>query len=517
MYQEHTADIGEVPDSNLSVRHHGSERFDVAALRRSHPIETVVAASGVELTRRGHGFMGCCPFHDDYTASLSVGGLPDRFHCFGCDAGGDVIEYVHRFTGLSFIGAVQALEQGTAFCGAAPSITGQFPCPARAVEHTTTPQRARAINNLAWEFFTSPASIGVAETYLRDARGIDIGPLCEAGGGEPIVGYARTEWRALTRRLKSRGVTNTELLELDLAQRSRAGELIDTYRGRLIVPVLHEGGGIDGFIGRDTTGHPRAPKYRNPTRTPAFDKSAALYRPTHHGLDAGANVVVVEGVLDALAIAAAAAQGDQHGMFAPTTTSGVTVSGVQARAVLALHPKPPIIALDGDQAGREGTDRWLKALCVERGRTALLTRLPDGTDPAAWLQHQGVRGLRAFDRRGYGDPANETPSPQLPGRDLVRICLDQPGEPVAPVLDVLTPLATHLSHSAASELIDQAEHEMTVRGANTRGEFAQAARAAIGDAQRLALVQQRLRATAGMRGGSQFSTETPRPDAHQVA
>jgi DNA primase len=334
----------------------GRTRFDVAAIRHGHRIEVVVAASGVELTRRGQGFMGCCPFHDDSTASLSVGGVPDRFHCFGCGAGGDVIEYVHRFTGLSFTSAVQALQAGTAFHGAAPSIT-LVPRPARAVEQTTTPQRGHAINALAWELFTSPASIDVAETYLRDGRGIDIGPLCEVGGGEPIVGYARTGWRTLTRNLQDHGVTNTELLDLDLAQRTRTGGLIDTYRGRLIVPVLAQGGGIDGFIGRDTTGDPRAPKYRNPTKTPTFDKSTALYRPTHHRLDAGANVVVVEGVLDALAIAAAAAQSGEHGMFAPATTSGVTVSSVQARAVLALHPKPPVIALDGDQAGREGTDR----------------------------------------------------------------------------------------------------------------------------------------------------------------
>jgi DNA primase len=492
-------------------------RFDVAAVRHDHRIEVVVAASGVELTRCGQGFMGCCPFHDDSTPSLSVGGVPDRFHCFGCGAGGDVIEYVHRFTGLSFTGAVQALQAGTAFGGAAPSTTRQVPRPARSPEPTTTAQRGHAINNLAWELFTTPASIDVAETYLRDARGIDIGPLCEAGGGEPIVGYARTGWRTLTRHLQSHGVTTTELLDLDLAQRTRTGGLIDTYRSRLIVPVLHEGGGIDGFIGRDTTGDPRAPKYRNPTRTATFDKSAALYRPTHHSLDAGASVVVVEGVLDALAIAAAAAQSGELAMFAPATTSGVTVSGVQARAVLALHPRPPVIALDGDQAGREGTDRWLTALCVDRGRAAVVTRLSDGLDPAEWLHHQGVRGLRAFDRRSLGDPATDAPNPRLPGRDLVRICLDQPGEPVARVLDVLTPLAMQLSHRAARELIAQAEHEMTARGANKRGDFAQAARAAIDDAQHLALVQQRLRATASMRGGSQLSTETPRPDAHQIA
>jgi len=313
------------------------------------------------------------------------------------------------------------------------------------------------------------------------------------------------------------GVTHNELLELDLAQPSRNGDLIDTYRGRLIVPVLRAGGRIDGFIGRDTTGDPRAPKYRNPTRTPTFDKSTALYRPTHDGLDRDANVVIVEGALDALAIAATAALGGELSMFAPASTSGVTVSAVQAQAVLALHPKPPVIALDGDRAGREGTDRWLRALCIERGRPALVSRLPDGVDPAEWLQHQGVSGLPAFDRRGCLGVTTEAPRPQLPGRDLVRICFDEPGEPVRRIVDVLTQLDTRLRGGAARELIDQAEFEMTVRGWNPRGEFARAAREAISHARLQAAAEKSHSALAASKGLSQLSTETPRPDAHQVA
>ena len=87
----------------------------------------------------------------------------------------------------------------------------------------------------------------------------------------------------------------------------------------------------------------------------------------------------------------------------------MTVSAVQAPAVLALHPKPPVIALDGDRAGREGTDRWLRALCIERGRLALVSRLPDGVDPAEWLQRRGVSGLPAFDRRGCLGATTEAP------------------------------------------------------------------------------------------------------------
>src|SRR5665647_805716 len=167
-------------DRGRAVKLASRGRFDVAAVRAGHPIEVVVAASGVELTRRGQGLMGCCPFHDDSTASLSVGGVADRFHCFGCGASGDVIEYVARFTGLAFIDAVQALETGTAFHGAAPSTTRQVQRPAGPAQLTTTLQRAHAINFLAWEFFTASASVSVAEAYLRKSRGIDVGALRES-------------------------------------------------------------------------------------------------------------------------------------------------------------------------------------------------------------------------------------------------------------------------------------------------------------------------------------------------
>jgi DNA primase len=498
----------------------GRGRFDVAAVRQAHPIEAVVAASGVKLTRRGQGLMGCCPFHEDSTASLSVGGVADRFHCFGCGAGGDVIEYVHRFTGLSFVDAVQALEQGAAFGGVAPAATRQVQQPAPVAELTTTPERAHAINLLAWEFFTAPANISAAEAYLREARGIDVGPLCASQGGEPIVGYTSSDWRALTRHLLGQGVSDNELRELDLAQPSRNGELIDTYRGRLIIPVLTDNERIDGFIGRDITGDPKAPKYRNPTRTPTFDKSTALYRPTQHTLDRDANVVVVEGAIDALAIAAAAARSGELSMFAPATTSGVTVSGVQAHAVLALHSKPPVIALDGDRAGREGTDRWLRALCIERGRPALVTRLPDGVDPAEWLKHQGDSGLRAFARRSCldvnTDVTADAPMPALPGRELVRLCVDQPDQRVRHVLDVLVPLAMRLPEAASWELIDQAEHEMTIRGRNPGGEFARTAHAAVSSSRPQVLTAQRRHTLPAREGHSRLSTESPSPDAHQV-
>ena len=149
-----------------------------------------------------------------------------------------------------------------------------------------------------------------------------------------------------------------------------------------------------------------------------------------------------------------------------------------------------------------------------------MTRLPDGGDPAEWLQQQGDSGLRAFDRRSCidvnTDVTADAPRPALPGRELIRICVDQPGERAHHVLDVLVPLAMRLPEGAARELIDQAEREMTVHGWNPRGEFAQALRDAIDHAQRQALVEQRQHAVTATEARSELSTEAARPDAHQL-
>ena len=450
-----------------------AERVDVQAIRAAHPIEDVIGSSGVDLQASGHGYMGCCPFHDDSTASMSVGGVPDRFNCFGCDAGGDVIEFVSRRYQLSFIDSIAALQNGNigsnAHCSLpSPRIKSERELPGISAD------RAYDINRMAWEHFATPVAAEFAQSYLARRRGIDLVALRVISGGAPVVGYAGTGWTTLVNHLHDKDVSDDELRATDLAQTTRSGRLLDTYRGRIIIPVTNVSGQINGFVGRDVTGDSRAPKYRNPTRTTTFDKSMILYRPTHHGLAADANVVIVEGVLDALAIAAAAARRGEMDRFAPSTASGVTASHEQVCRVLALHPRPPIIALDGDNAGVEGTGRWLSGLCLDGGRPALVTTLPRATDPAEWLAVQGDSGLTAFDRRGYLPTDQHRVKPALPGRALVRILAQRHPQPVRAVLTSLVPLAAQLPPEPAAHLLREGEKEMTRLGWNPNGSFTRA-------------------------------------------
>src|SRR5665647_1779772 len=160
--------------------------------------------------------------------------------------------------------------------------------------------------------------------------------------------------------------------------------------------------------------------------------------------------------------------------FAPCTTSGVTASHEQVCRVLALHGRPPVIALDGDQAGVEGTGRWLSGLCLDGGRPALKTTLPAGTDPAEWLVVQGDSGLTAFDRRGCLRADEHGIRPSLPGRELVRLLAERHPQPVRAVLTSLAPLATQLPPEPATRLLRGVEQEMTRLGWNPNGFFTRA-------------------------------------------
>ena len=67
---------------------------DIPALKARHPLGDTVEASGVRLRGRGRVRQGVCPFHDEVEGSFTVYGDSERFYCFGCGEGGDVLDFV---------------------------------------------------------------------------------------------------------------------------------------------------------------------------------------------------------------------------------------------------------------------------------------------------------------------------------------------------------------------------------------------------------------------------------------
>lgn len=86
--------------------------FDATGIRRSVSLSEVAGQFGVQLKRQGSEWWGCCPFHAEDTPSFSVFTGRDgvqRFECFGCGTGGDVIQFVQDLKGVGFRDACEIL------------------------------------------------------------------------------------------------------------------------------------------------------------------------------------------------------------------------------------------------------------------------------------------------------------------------------------------------------------------------------------------------------------------------
>ena len=86
--------------------------IDFEAVRAANPLSSVAAAT-VKLSRAGHEWKGCCPFHPDRSPSFTIFAGDRRFQCFGCGANGDVVDFVARLHGVGLRDALGMLDSGT--------------------------------------------------------------------------------------------------------------------------------------------------------------------------------------------------------------------------------------------------------------------------------------------------------------------------------------------------------------------------------------------------------------------
>lgn len=236
---------------------------------------------------------GLCPFHDEKTPSFHVRPAAGFWHCFGCDEGGDAVSFVRKIEHLDF---PQAIE----FLAAQLGITVEYS--QRPEQSQTFGQRQRLVDALrsAEQFYrqqlhTPPAQL--ARDFMAQRA---FGPQeCEHFG----IGYSPQGWDNLSNFLRSRGLTDAEIVAAGLASQGRNGGIYDRFRGRLMWPIRDQTGTTVGFGARRIHPDDEGPKYLNSPETALYKKSSVLY-----GLDlakraiaAQRQVVIVEGYTDVMA------------------------------------------------------------------------------------------------------------------------------------------------------------------------------------------------------------------------
>lgn len=411
-------------------------RIDWSAVRGRHRLASVARRSGIDLPTDTGDITICCPMpgHDDATPSMVLHLDTDRYHCFGCGGHGDVIQWVQDLQGLNAVDAARILDadrqlavpasvagtrEATRVRPDACSVSPGRPRPERPDRDRTPPERVHAALEAAWTYYSYPILHRRGVDYLA-GRDIDITAL-EAEVGQAVIGHTPARIDGLITHLRNDGFRADELVDASLACRYPDSRCFDFFRHRAVMPIRDDNGRLAGLIGRTTT-NAGGPKYLNMSRTHSYDKTTALYRPATQVLDRHANVIVCEGTLDALAIAAQAAASGLSDRYAPVTPSGVALSDHQLHNILAIHPLPPVFAGDGDAAGRRATVGWATRAALA-GRESVVATWPDDHDPASWIAVHGESGLLALTRKGCLDPASTGLRPRHAGEIIAQAAL----------------------------------------------------------------------------------------------
>ena len=334
----------------------------------------------VSLKRKGNRYWGCCPFHNEKTASFSVVPAEGFFYCFGCHAGGDAFKFISL---MEHITPFEAIKRQAEQLG--------IPLPERKRD-AREEARLRALddlrraNALARDFFHSCLTVtryGAAGKAYLAGRGIT-----DEAIERYQLGFAPDAWSKLSDAFKKRGISEKILVDAGLAAvRERGGGVYDRFRNRVIIPIADERGRVVGFGGR-ALGDAK-PKYLNTAETPVFNKRKLLFGldRAHRAIAQEGCAIVVEGYMDAIAAWEAGAA---------NVVATLGTSFTSDHAALLLRRAPRIVfCYDSDAAGQEAT---LRALAAVRGRTAevRVLLLPDGKDPDEYVRTHGAEAFRAL-------------------------------------------------------------------------------------------------------------------------
>lgn len=307
-----------------------------------------IISEAVVLKKRGKDFVGLCPFHSEKTPSFSVSRDKGLYYCFGCSAGGDVINFIMQKNQFSFSETVEYLATRH---GVEIKHSSQF------IDKKVKQQRDLHLEILAsagsfYQHILYSSTGKQARRHLEDFRQIDLETTVKIFQ----LGFAPDERDMLYHHLLKKGYSEQAAIDSGLLYRSKSGKLFDRFRNRLMFPIHDPQGRIIAFAGRylsgGRAGSEHIPKYVNSSDTLTFKKGETLFG-VHLAKKAIAqkdSVILVEGYLDAISLW-------DKGIKNVVSSMGTAVTNSQLLKALKYTPSNRIyFNFDGDDAGTRATE-----------------------------------------------------------------------------------------------------------------------------------------------------------------
>lgn len=336
-----------------------------------------VISTYVRLEKSGGRFRARCPFHNEKTPSFYVSPERKSFHCFGCQAGGDIFSFVEKIENIPFYEALKILADR-----AGVSLKDQ--------ERNKEDGRLIALLKDATTHFEENLNkSSEAKKYLLD-RG-----LSEDTIKTFHIGYAKNEWRDVFIFLSTKGYTPEEMEQAGLVIKTEKG-FYDRFRGRIMFPIRNVSGATVGYSGRilpqfvDPT--VAQGKYVNTPETPLYHKSKILF-----GYDTAKKlmyekkeVVIVEGQMDLC-------MSYQAGVQNTVAVSGTAFTDEHIHLIKRFADKV-ILSFDSDSAGQNALKKSA-LLCLLGSLDVYVVGNIGTKDPADLIMQDASLWHKAIDSR----------------------------------------------------------------------------------------------------------------------
>lgn len=331
-----------------------------------------VVSDFVHLKRRGSGYIGLCPFHNERTPSFSVSKSKGICKCFSCGKGGSPVNFIMELEQMSFNEALRYLAKKYNIEIQEHEISD------KEREEASERESMLAINDFAMHHFedrlvATQAGKDIGLSYFRE-RGIN-----DAMIKRFHLGYSLDQRDDLLNSALKKGYVEKYLFETGLCYRTEKGQVLDRFRGRVIFPVFTVSGKVVAFGGRTLRKDKDVAKYVNSPESVVYKKSNELYGlyQAKQAIVRKDKCILVEGYMDVISM-------HQSGVENVVASSGTSLTEGQIRLIHRFTENVTVI-YDSDAAGVKASLRGIDMLLAE-GLSVRVMQLPEGDDPDSFAQ-----------------------------------------------------------------------------------------------------------------------------------
>ena len=348
----------------------------INAVQNSADIVSIIGEY-TKLERRGSDWWGCCPFHNEKTASFHV--EPDKkfYYCFGCHAGGDVIKFIMEQEKVSYSDAIATLAKRTGIEIKYTNGTPEKENPQLKIIEQYTELYERTASMFHYFLLETPQGKSALE-YIT-SRGISLETIKKFK-----LGFAPIDRKWLKNFLLKKNFSNEFLHNSGLFSKKYSD--VAFFSNRLMFPIFNRRGQVVALGGRQLSNDPNSPKYLNSGDLIQYKKGETLYafNFAKKAIREAKKVIFCEGYMDCIAY-------HQCGIEYAVAPLGTALTELQIK-IIRPFVEEVLLSFDSDGAGQKATMRAILMLRKEN-ITVRIIQLTGGKDPAEIMQKLGPQVL----------------------------------------------------------------------------------------------------------------------------